>query len=307
MIFELDQELIGQIIFGMENQQEHFLFDTQERLLVKESTIDPTLLEVDGNRYLPLPIWNSASGFALMESFVTNLRNPLVHEALHQVLLSGKGVFRNFKNTLKDNPDVERLWFRHKEREMQKCVFEWYNELRDMWGMEPLQEETEPGTEDLILADFTFATCNPVHEADIISMDNDSFPHMFPNASIQDLAWYQFLYRAHVPLPCAETKGAFTLVAETPGAELAGFCWSFLETDDHRRINCSIAQLFVVPEFRGLGLGQVLLRQFIQEAINKGVHYFQFQIPQSSAFMNHILEHAGFHPHSTTWDLHHEK
>ena len=58
-----------------------------------------------------LPEWDSAAGFKLREDFVSNLNSPLAHEALQEVLHSGRGVFRNFRNVIKDYlPNVTDIY-----------------------------------------------------------------------------------------------------------------------------------------------------------------------------------------------------
>ena len=98
MEFDLTDELIKQITFAMENQTELFLFDSEEKLLVKKEDLPESyFIEEKGadsftieshieNRYYILPEWNSILGFKMMEKFVSILHNPLARLELKQVL-----------------------------------------------------------------------------------------------------------------------------------------------------------------------------------------------------------------------------
>ena len=94
MKFELTAELIGQLVFGMENQEASQVFDTENLGLVESQQAFSAASDGDfpDDRYLPLPEWKSVDGFNLMESFVINLRNPVVREELRAIL---KNLFLN--------------------------------------------------------------------------------------------------------------------------------------------------------------------------------------------------------------------
>ena len=134
MEFDLSPELIDQIIFAMENQEKDYVLDTKTLELVPIDELPPELVE-DEDRLIQLPEWYSVHGYNLMEKFVANLRNPLFRETLREILARGKGVFRQFKDTIKQRKDIERLWFSFKDREMKRVVLEWYNQLRESCGL----------------------------------------------------------------------------------------------------------------------------------------------------------------------------
>jgi hypothetical protein len=143
MQFELTDEIRNLIVFAMEDQGNSYLFDSVDQKTVIESTID----FVDEDRYYKIPTWDSMKGFKLMERFISILRNPLAREELRGVLLSGKGVFRNFKNVLHQYPEVEKLWFSFKEKEMRLIVSNWYDTFLDSWGLEKLGFEPEENSD----------------------------------------------------------------------------------------------------------------------------------------------------------------
>ncbi len=152
MDFDLTREMIDKISFAMEDQGERYLIDTGTGELVSredggESPASDTLI--------PLPRWGSAEGFHLMESFVTTLRNPVYRELLASSLATGKGVFRAFKDVLKKNHEIEKLWFYYKEKRLRSVIISWYNTNREARGLEKLPPEPEE-TGELVASDFSF-------------------------------------------------------------------------------------------------------------------------------------------------------
>ena len=129
MTFILSPEMIDDIIFSMENQNEILSFDALEGICVDEDAIDDDYETViDDQRYYDLPDWTSAQGFRVMEQFIVQVHNPLLREALLEALRHRKGVFRRYKEVLKTVPAIEREWYRFKEQQMRAAVYEWYNE-----------------------------------------------------------------------------------------------------------------------------------------------------------------------------------
>ena len=151
MVFPLTGSLFADILNALENQEQSFLIDAESRTLVHADGITS-----DGIRYYSLPEWDSAAGFALRTEFADKLRAPLAKEELQRVLHSGRGVFKSFKNVLKEFPQVEKLWHLYKNKSMQRFIGSWYNSLREIWGLEQLELEPEENG-DLLHDDFIFS------------------------------------------------------------------------------------------------------------------------------------------------------
>lgn len=298
MPFELTREIIDQIIFAMENQETGFIFDSESHTVVQNTE----LAEEDPERYLPIPEWNSADGFHLMEKFVSSLRNPLASEKLRAALASGKGVFRNFKNTLKEQEGVERLWFGFKDKEMKLKVAEWYNELCDAWGtahVKPDPDENE--TEALVLSDFEI--------------------HVEQGANIDLIRYFDreayFEANLGIPAPLVEEsfrrsragrdpgdKNALVLSTITPGGDLAGFIWGAEEELMPRDIDgtgsgeslsaLQVLQLFVLPDYRGLGIAKTLVERLCRIAYERGAQRLVIELPGSSEILQRHLSELGF-------------
>ncbi|WP_461256529.1 GNAT family N-acetyltransferase [Treponema sp. R80B11-R83G3] len=154
MSFELDNILINQILFHMENQEGVFVFDAQKNQIVNSANIDNS----DKN-YIPLPQWSPKDGYRLMEKFTASLNNPVARQELTAALNKNKGVFRAFRDVLEQYPEVEKIWLKYKAQKIRNKIIGWYNALREEWGLEPVGVEPED-TSSLVLEDFTFKEKN---------------------------------------------------------------------------------------------------------------------------------------------------
>ncbi len=300
MEFELSKELIDQIIFGMENQEQNFFVDAETQQVIGRDEID----EVEVNtRYFPIPEWESVHGYNLMERFVSSLRNPIYREQLRSILSSGRGVFRQFKNTVKQRSDIERLWFVFKEREMRREVFRWYNALRDVWGLEHIDLETD-NTEELVLSDFSFQVWSSDGEGEpaelIKSLDRSAFFEMLPDLSPKAV---EGLYADRRGGECApEDENSFVLTSLTPEEEWAGFIWA-VEEEKTGGLHSKILQLYVYPEYRGLGLAKALLDQYLKTSFERSVESVSVELFGNALFMRDTFSVMGFSLFSQIMDI----
>ncbi len=190
MTFPLTEELINQIIFAMEDQRRRFVVDRETGAMFREDELPPgeaarrpaeagaagdepaALDGVPGQRarYLPIPTWGPAEGFHLMERFVLKLRNPIFAEMLREALSSGQGVFRRFKDMLRKNREIERLWFAFKDKEMKQVVQLWYEAERELAGLERLAAGEEPPLE-LVASDFSIIRGEARHVEPALKLD----------------------------------------------------------------------------------------------------------------------------------------
>ncbi len=253
MRFELTDELTGLIIFAMENQHEEYLLDTETGELfsadeLEDADLDEGDLEVrstDGTaRYLPPPEWSPSDGFRLMEQFVETLRNPVYARRLSDALKGGRGVFRRFKDTVKERPEIEQRWYRFKERAMREAVTEWYNELRDTWGLERVAVEL-PEIEDLVLSDFALRRPEP---------EEGGFVEALEEAA----------GTAHAARDRAR-RAELRLLLEAPDGEVAAVAAAAPAGTTERGL-LNVEALYVRPVFRGLGPGRLLLERLVEEA-----------------------------------------
>lgn len=291
--FELSDELADQIRFAMENQEEMFLLDTVEAQLVRACEV----AEEDPGRFLPLPEWASLDGFNLMEGFTATLRNPLMRTELHHILQSGKGVFRLFKDALRPRPEIERLWFRYKDREMRRRVIDWYNDLREVWGLERLAEERESGTDELVHSDFSFHPARTEQFQWIAELDREALVSMFPSIKDSEQDWLKTILRGFTGSPDQDTVAGgehLVLVTETAIGDLAGFCWGIIEESAPGIRVCRVMMLLIMPEYRGIGLGKNLFRRFQDACKVKKCSRLTIQVPEGLHWLLRYLELTGF-------------
>lgn len=258
-MFELNPEIIDEIIFAMEDQESEFvvLIDTGE--LVQLDYMEGDILEKE---YIEIPEWKPIDGYRLMESFIANLRNPIYRQQLLDAIASGKKVFRNFKNSLKDNPVLEKKWFVYKERELKHIIYDWYNVNREIQGLEKIQYPIEE-TDDLVLSDFVFKKWDGGNIIKLEELDRKSVRNWY--ADLGDKASERIYNKRISSLPKINGEKSIVFTADTPSDETAGFIWGvhrvkpFYETEYFE-----IVQLYVVEEYRSLGIAKTLLKHFIQ-------------------------------------------
>lgn len=227
-------------------------------------------------RYAELPKWDSSDGFRLMQSFTGDFKNPLIKEELTKALDQGKGVFRAFKDVLRRFPYAEARWRAFKKRTLKEKVIQWYNILRDDWGLERIGLEPEE-TGDLVLEDFTFRGPNP-EDAPALQALHDRI--------------FQEETRETVLLLMPRTVPAgVRLIAETAAGELAG-CIGGISEAGAFQVNL----LEVKPEFRGLGLGEELCGRLLKNLSPEEGARIAIDIPSEISGFSQVLIRQGFKP-----------
>ncbi|MQY77316.1 MAG: GNAT family N-acetyltransferase [Spirochaeta sp.] len=292
-MFSLTEEFIDQLIFAMEDQAHRFIVDFNSGDIVSSDEDLPD--------YLEMPLWRQIEGFRLMEKFVSKLRNPLHRELLHSVLSSGKGVFRNFKDALQKNGQLERLWFSFKEKEMRRLVREWYNEQRELKGLQRLGPEPEE-TEELLLSDFTIKPGSKEYLEAVLELDRQAFVENIENIKAEKI---EELYRnKRSLLPGPLDKRSLLLVSETPEGELAAFAWGVkTENQLDSSMEMRLIQLAVARNMRGLGMGAQLLHHFVRQAGNLDAHRLVVELSGPALNLTAFFERLGFINSSLVMDL----
>jgi len=282
MRFELDEILLDEILFYMENQDGDFLIDTREGQVIStenyEGDDEPDFY--DDDRFISLPEWSPNDGFRMMEHFAASLRSPVVREELSSALNKGRGVFRLFKNVLEQYPETEKLWFNHKEREMKRQVIEWYNSYREIWGLELIGSEPED-TSALILEDFILR--------EGIASDAENAAALHRLCAEKDKA-------ANNAVTAFEESslsfpGDLCFTAETKNGDFSGYICAVKKPS-----SVHIFALEVVPEYRGLGLGKALLSHLIEKTEKQGLSQTTIDLPSSMENFSRTLRMEGFEP-----------
>lgn len=253
MIFELTDSLRQQIFQALENQDEVFVLEAESGTLVSVESEDV----VDDENFYSLPEWSSDDGFELMQTFVNNLHYTSAKNQLQAILHSGRGVFKGFKNKIKEFQQVEKLWHSFKFRKMNAYIQSWYNELCEVWGLEKLQEEPE-FMDDLLGDDFSFRDFDFSIDREIVlasvnasSLGKDENLPQTVDWAAHQIWQHQFLFDGD------KQKG---FVCHTLSDEFAGVI-SFVPFCKGKGMEkAAVLTAFFVPEkFRGLGIGSRLL------------------------------------------------
>ena len=300
MQFELTDALIDDILFAMEDQMGEFMLDTVEGVVVG-GIEGPSFPGADfsggdgegGSRYICLPEWDSSSGFRLMEHFTAGLRNPIVRDELTSALNLGRGVFRAFKDTLTRYPEAEKLWFSFKDNEMKKEIINWYNGLREEWGLEKIGVEPEE-TNDLVVEDFRF---RPFRKEDIAQADElhrQCFGE-FNNALIGSGTSFSLKGILEEALPLGSVANlpfAEGIVAESRDGELAGYISGY-----RKETVFYVQNLEVKAEYRGLGIGETLLVKFLENLEQTGIDQALLDLPSGTEGFSRVLHRESFKPY----------
>jgi len=280
MQFELNKTLIDEILFFMEDQDGDFVLDTQEGIVI--STDNEEFVEEE-NRYVSLPDWRPSDGFRLMEHFTAGLHNALAREELSAALDRGRGVFRAFKDTLTRYPEIEKLWFDYKDREMKREVISWYNALRESWGLELIGEEPED-IAGLALEDFRFregaaqdrAPAEELHRVCLSENNGDT-------AILVGMGEWVF-------------PGDISFVAETAGGDFAGYASAVHSEAATSGLILRICAVEVQAEYRGLGLGKALIARVLEQADRKQIPRIIIDLPAGQEHFSRELLRENFKP-----------
>jgi GNAT superfamily N-acetyltransferase len=294
MYFELTEALIDDILFSMEDQNGIFYVDTDAGIVLGDLEADSAFKFDDSpddeDRLIALPEWDSSEGFRLMERFAAGLKNSVIREKLTAALDRGKGVFRAFKDTLGLYPETEQLWFKFKEREMRRVIINWYNGLREEWGLERVGLEPDE-TGDLVLEDFRI---REPREGDYAAV-----------AALHRLCLGEFRRTAAWPFPgeqavLPEDAGPKTLalVAETGGGDFAAYIAAEKQGAIRR-----ITALEVRPEYRGMGIGEALLSHLLERTDQTGVSHILLDLPAEAEGFSRVLLRESFIPYMTCYSL----
>ncbi len=271
MFFELTDSITDDIVFSMEDQGGEWYFDSINKTVASREMMEEvgSELDLDSDDFYSIPQWTSEDGFELMEDFTENLHTPGAKTDLRRALSGGRGVFRNFKNVLKQYPEVEQRWFLFKNDKMCSKVLEWYNSLRESWGLEKLAEEDSDKvqeTDELLLNDFIYGEYDSQSDwTDIRSgltglMENDT-----------DLERAElFLLQNHSNLSKPEEKSG--LVCRSQDSDFVG-CLLITNCPSCSEKTVVVTDFFVIQNHRGLGIGRLLLSKCLEELKDRGVHF----------------------------------
>lgn len=285
-MFLLDSSKLNEILYSMENQNKESYVEIKSGII---HYIDRGQdLKIKEEVY-PLPVWRPIEGFRIMNDFVFHLKNPILKEELKQVLNSGHGVFRKFKNVLKNNPEVEKLWFTFKKSEMKTYVINWYNQIREYAGLELFSENDFEDEQDLLDFDFTVEKGDKKDYLFVVDGDKKGFYELYshyPADVIEDL-YYQ---KRESILIESLLENDFVYTAKAPTGENVGFAWATEYTLGDSYSVMELIQLYVIPEYRGLGIGKLLLNNILSDYKKGSFNEFIASCQRQSSWLINFLE-----------------
>ncbi len=263
---DVTEEMLERVVFGMENQKDRLMLDPADGRLRPEK-------ENNGS-FIPLPSWGPTDGYRLMDGFAASLPDTIFRERLRDILHTGTGVFRKFKDALKGRPELEGLWRRYKKREMRRTALSWLSRWSEALELEALGREPEDW-EQLSSAEFV-----------IREIHKDEWPQIFD--------WEESVLSPDEP--------GETLVAEGPAGEIVGYSRMILDSESES--GCTegrLERVFVLPELRGLGIGRMLSEASLKQAEEHGATVLTVKTGVSSRMMEKYFENSGFTAVTTLW------
>ena len=300
MTFTLTDELTNDIISAMENQDDSFGVDASTGSLVSLSCRleEASLVKVDDDKIYGLPEWKPADGFAVREDFVYHLHSPIAKEKLQDVLHSGRGVFKNFRIVLKDYPEIDKRWHIYKHNVMANKVNEWYNSLREIWGLEKLDQVLEVEN-PLVYDDFSFEEYkSEQHSDDIlfsISTSKDDGQEL--PSELKDVMYKLWLDCFKL----AEKNGQIGYVCYSLSEDFAGCITSSIMKEQEKIF--VVTSLFVPEQFRGLGICTELISLCISKIKECGKKLIIMPNYIVSELLEQLLTRLGFKKFSSGYYL----
>ena len=287
MQFELTDSLIDDIISAMENQDvEYAVYAAEGQLVVSDSDGN----KPDDEQFYSLPEWGPSDGFGLREDFVNNLHAPLAREELQEALHSGRGVFKNFRSVLKNYPEIDKRWHIYKHRFMSARINEWYNSLREIWGLEKLDQLPE-SDESLVHDDFSFKEYDSATDMKTILLnitagacEDESLPPEVNEA-------FYGLWKSNFEAASNENQTGY--ICFSLSDEFAG-CITASPLFKHQEKIVMITSLFVPEQFRGLGIGTELIDMCITRLQNCGKKWVLIPNTIAPDILQPLLIRTGF-------------
>ena len=226
----------------------------------------------------------------MREEFVAALHSPIVHDELMAVLHSGRGVFKNFRIILKSYPEIDKRWHIFKNRYMSARINDWYNSLREVWGLEKLDYFTE-SDDALIHDDFSFEEYeSKAYKNEVLSnitagiYDDENLPSEVLKV-INEMWRNQFEQ--------AEAAAQTGYICRSLSDDFAGCITASSLTENQEKI-MFITSLFVPEQFRGLGIGTELISMCISKLQSMGKKFIIMPNFIAPEIIQPLLNRTGF-------------
>jgi GNAT superfamily N-acetyltransferase len=231
----------------------------------------------------------------MMREFTEGLRNPSVQAELHEVLDSGLGVFRRFKQVLKPRDFLYRQWLRFKRGFMEDAVLEWMEAYPEEFGAEGRPFSVAWEAPVLLATDFTCQVGGDADGERLEAWDVEACREAAASLFGEEEAapWVTYFRRERQWRP-----GDLLWVAVNPEGEWSGLLWARTWTGNSDTPAHEILLWFVDPLYRGLGLGALLLQCVMNGRAGGPVFLTS---PQGGQRVEGVLSRAGFTAHGKNW------
>ncbi len=295
VVFSLNDSLINDIIFSMEDQQSVWYVNAREVRLEKSDNLDSENSDFSEN-YYRTPEWTSTDGYTMLEDFTNNLHSPAARAELKHVLATGRGVFKNFKTVLKSYPEVERKWHLYKNKCMKKRIMEWYSSLREEWGLESLESsydhEDSSYCEEIVRTDFAFTDYDFSKDIDEIRSAKEELSEEYTHQLNGELGKAVSFINQHAS-EVSDDENKLGFVCRSLEEDFAGCALVSRCPSDSK--NCVVlSDFFVSKDFRGLGIGRHLLSECFAMLREQGIRFVLIANPAMPNHVEKLLKDFGF-------------
>ncbi len=147
-----NDQILSEIIFGIENQDVDYMLDISTGTLYSPEFSEGEVPSEEN--LIDLPPWRSADGYQLMVAFTNACQDhELKRKLVNELNSKERGVFRRFRDVLASEPEVLKQWYDFKDHRMKSYIKSWY---RDHFSSEKETDELEDDelSEGELLADF---------------------------------------------------------------------------------------------------------------------------------------------------------
>lgn len=290
MTFELNDILIDEIAFSMEDQNDTFFVDAKNSKVVQSDAVEDCSPEEGGERYYEIPHWSSGDGYEMLEKFTASLHHPFAYSELRLILSSGRGVFRGFKNVLKAYPEVEKKFFLFKDKTLKDKIASWYNDLREDWGLERLPDEIREI--DLVDEDFQFSAFDVKKDFESVKYGEKLLAQEIMT-DFQGEAGEAAIEIYNRECKKEDTSELTGIVCRSVTDDFSG-CILAVPMPSNAKHTVFMTDFFVLKNYRGLGIAEKLLERFLLKLKSDGKTrvFVPYQIiPQTIIPM---LQRSGF-------------
>lgn len=295
-MFELDAASLRRFIFALENQEQHFAVQLSDGELVPMEQLDDTIVaQINAapldprQRYVALPEWTSKHGFAVMEAFAEQ-QSAAARAALSQALHAGRGAFRAFKDNTKEL-GLERRFHLFKTRRLRTVLHTWYNELRELAGLDATELGADDELDSLAEEDIQVFAMKRVPSTLIGELDRRAYREAYRHL---DPALSRYLYRRRrAQTPSVEDSRSSVWAAQTPERDLVGFLWYFSELLDSGEQIVWIEQLYVLESYRRLGVADLLVRNVLEPLLRQPRMHVACNIPATAENVRKMFTRSG--------------